>query len=111
MQFTWDFNTATLVAILVQIVVTVSYMVKTNGTAKEALGIGKKALARADEAHEKIVVLGAALALHREHVASEYHDKAELRQMESRLAGLIKDTETRLTNSINSINGRLDERA
>lgn len=117
MTFTWDFNTATLVAIGVQIIIFIVYLVKTNGTAKEALAAAGaaderagNAYARADEAHEKITLVHAALALHREHVAREYHDKEELRQMETRLGGLIRETETRLASSIAAVNARLDER-
>lgn len=106
MTFTWGFNTATLVAIGVQIVIFIVYLVKTNGYAKDALRAAKSASERAEEAHEKIALVQAALALHREHVAREYHDKIELRQMEARIENSLQDMEKRLTGRIENLSRR-----
>ena len=96
MTFSWDFNTATLIAIGVQIVVFVVYLVKTNGTANSAFDLAKAAHRKATDAHEKISIVSASLALHREQVAKEYVDRDALREMEERIMDAIGDLRKRV---------------
>lgn len=98
MTFTWDFNTATLVAILAQAVLLIVFLVKTANTAKSAMQKAEEAEKHAESAHEKVAALHGIVSLHKEQVAREYIDKAALERMESRL-----------TRSIEKIGERLDE--
>lgn len=95
-MFSWDFNTATLTAIGVQIVFLIVYLVKTNGRANAAFELADKALKRADEAHEKIVLANAGVSMLREKVAGEHPDHTALAAMEQRLIGEIHSLRDRL---------------
>lgn len=98
MNFSWDINTATLLAIGTQIVVTVVFLVKTANKAEAAGELAKEAKKIALEALEKNALLHSLLGLHREQVAKEYVDKETLREMEDRIAG-----------SLNRLSDRIDE--
>ena len=96
MTFSWDLNTATLIAIGVQVVIVIVYLVKTNGKAISAYGLAAKAYKKADEAHEKISIVSASLGLHREQVAKEYIDRDALGEMEDRLMNAITELRKRV---------------
>lgn len=81
MTFTWDFNTATLMAIFLQAILLVVFLVKTANTAKIAMQ-------RADDAHTKIAALSAQHTMHREMVAREYVDKEDLKEIRDAINGL-----------------------
>lgn len=98
MTFSWDFNTATLLAIGIQIVLLVAFLVKIHGKANAAFDMAEKALERADEAHEKIILTNASISLLREHVAREYPDNEALGKMEKRII-----------EEVHRINERIDE--
>ena len=100
MTFTWDFNTATLLAIAGQVVVVIVFMVKTANTAKSARDEAMDAKKSADGAHEKIGLMQASLALHREQVAREYVDRDVLREMEERLSGSIDRLSNRIDDAL-----------
>lgn len=97
-MFSWDFNTATLTAIGVQIVVFIGYLIKTNGKAHAAHELAEKAQKRADEAHMSIAAVNASLSMTREQVAREHPGHDALGAMEERL-----------TTEIHSIRERLDQ--
>lgn len=101
MTFSWDFNTATLLAIIVQAVVLLRYLFKTESRAKraeekaaEAHSHAEKAHNHAEEAHTKVAALSGQLQMHRELVAREYISKDDLKD--------IKD-------AINYLRKRIDE--
>ncbi len=96
MTFTWDFNTATLLAILGQAVLLIWFMFTTSSTAKSAMKLAEDAKTKADEAHEKVAVLHGALHLHREQVAREFVDRDALRDMEARLTNRIESLGERI---------------
>jgi len=96
MTFSWDFNTATLIAIGVQVVIVIVYLVKTNGKATSAYELADKADKKADEAHEKLSIVQASLGLHREQVAKEYVDRDALREMEDRLMDALSELRKRV---------------
>lgn len=96
MHFSWDFNTATLVLIVVQIVAFVVFIVRTHSVAQSASEMADKAHKRADDAHIAISAYHATLMLFKEHVASEYVDKSSLRDMEGRLVDAINRLGDRL---------------
>ncbi len=83
MTFTWDFNTATLLAIVVQCVLVVVFMVRTANTAKSAMQKAEDANNNANDAHTKIAALFGEFALHREHIAREYVDRGDLRELKT----------------------------
>ena len=95
MTFSWDFNTATIVAILIQALVLIRYLYKTESAAREAKKDALAADERAKRAHEhaeaahiKLAGLVAELAIHREHVAREYVDKEALKELKDAINGL-----------------------
>lgn len=81
----WDFNTATLVAIGTHIVAVIVFMVRTNSRAQSAYDMADKAQKRADEAHTSLAAHQAAFNLFQVHVATEYVDRDALREMEGRI--------------------------
>lgn len=97
MTFSWDFNTATLLAIVTQAVLVTIFLVRGDARSRSAKDLAKEAKVRADEAHNKIAVQESAQALFREQVAREYVSREALREMEERLG-----------NSIDGIRERLD---
>lgn len=106
MLFSWDFNTATLLAIGTQIVLTVVYVVKAANSAKTALDLAEEAKKLAVEALDKNAILHGLLGLHREQVAKEYVDKETLREMEDRIAGSINRLSDRIDEALNRGRGR-----
>lgn len=95
-MFSWDFNTATLLAILVQIVVSVAFVVRADGRSKTAAETAQEAHAMAKEAHEKIAIVQASLSLHREQVAREYIDRDAMREFKDEVMGGLKDLGRRI---------------
>lgn len=106
MNFSWDFNTATLLAIGTQIVVTVVYLVKTANAAKSAYDLAKEAKDLAIEALEKNAVLHGLLSLHREQVAREHPDKEALREMKTELLASINGLSKRIDEALDRGKGR-----
>jgi len=105
MTFSWDFNTATLTLIALQIIGFVVFVTRTHGRAngaydkaEEACESAEKAHKRADEAHLAVAAYNAAHMLFREHVAQNYVDREALRE-----------TEQRLIDTINRIGDRIDK--
>jgi hypothetical protein len=98
MTFSWDFNTATLLAIVTQAVLVIIGLVRSDNRSKSAKELATDAKKRADEAHDKIAMQGETHALFREQVAREYVSREALREMEERL-----------THSIDGIRERLDK--
>src|SRR5687767_14520069 len=98
MTFSWDFNTATLVAILMQAVAGIVFLVRTENKARSAGSLARQAIKMASEAHEKVAIVQASLGLHREQVAREYIDRDALREMKDDLMA-----------SINRLSERIDE--
>lgn len=101
MTFEWDFDTATLLAFVTQIILLIVFMVKTSNTAKAALTAAQTATEEAAEAHDKIATLHGLLSLHREQVAREYVDKALLREMEARLSHSLEGLSDRIDEALN----------
>ncbi len=98
MAFQWDFDTATLLAFVAQIVTLIVFMVRTANTAKSAHTRAEAAMKRADDAHDRIAVQHGLHSLLREEVARDYVDKR-----------LLRETETRFTNAIDRLSDRIDE--
>lgn len=98
MTFSFDWNLATLVAIGVQIIVFIGYLIKTNGKAHAAHELAEKANKRAEDAHMSIAAVNASLSMTREQVAREHPDHDALELMEKRL-----------TEEIHRIGNRLDQ--
>lgn len=101
MTFSWDLNTATLIAIAVQIVFLIVYLVKTNGKAHAAYERAEKAEKLAAEAHEKVSLVQAGVAMLREQVAKDHPDHDMLGDMEARLTKEIHRLGDRLDRFIN----------
>ena len=87
--FSWDFNTATLAAIGLQTIYLVTHLVATHIRAKSAYELAK-------DAHEKIALINAAIALVRE----QYVHNDDLRAMEARLMAHIDKVGDRLDNAL-----------
>lgn len=96
MQFTWDFNTATLSFIIVQIAATIIWAVRTANTANGADKIARDARKLAQEAHEKIATLHGIVGLHKEAVARDYVDREAVREMKEDLMDAINRLSDRL---------------
>lgn len=101
MSFQWDFNTATLLAFVSQIVLLIVFMVKTSNTAKSALTAAQAAAKRADEAHDRITTQHGLHSLLREEVARDYVDKRLMREMESRLSAALDRLSDRIDEALN----------
>lgn len=93
-MLSWDFNTATLTAIVVQIIIVVVSVVRTQTKAEGAIQLAQDAKERADDAHEKIALVNASIGMVRE----QYVHNDDLRNMEARL-----------TATINKVGDRLDQ--
>lgn len=122
--FSWDLNTGTLIAILIQIIFVTVFLVRTGWKADSALeaaaearrlvvelqkkfadqqsslDMAMEAKASAKEAHEKIEIQQVAFMMFREHVATEYVDRADLREMEKRLTEAINRLGDRFDHSL-----------
>ncbi len=98
MQFSWDFNTATLLAVGANFVFAVVFMVRSDGRARNAQAIAVEARKMASDAHDKIAALHGIVSLHKEQIARDYIDKEALRDMERRLS-----------DDINRLGDRIDE--
>lgn len=96
MNFTWDFNTATILALLTNLVMVVVFAVNTNTKAAAALDKAAAAQKTADDARTAVSMLSAAVAMFREHVAEKYVDKSSLVEMEARLTRLIENVGERV---------------
>ena len=103
MTFSWDFNTATLLTIITQAVVIIWYLFKIKSDAREAKkdalaadDRAKRAHEHAEAAHIKLAGLVAEFSIHREHVAKEYVDKADLRELKDAIGGLRERIDTLL---------------
>lgn len=91
MTFTWDFNTATLLAIATQIILSLTFIIRTASKAATAHDL-------AATTSERLAALSASFSLFREQVARDYVDNIELRAMKDELMG-----------SLNRISERIDK--
>lgn len=100
MVISWDLNTATLLALLTNLVLLVVFAVKTQQRAHSAYERAAGAQKTADEAHVAIGVLSSSLAMYREQVAEKYVDKNSLREMEERLTRAIEKVGERVDGAL-----------
>lgn len=107
-SFSWDFNTATLLAIGVQIVVVIVYLVKTNGKAAAAYQLAEEAKKDVKDLSIQIAATAGNLSLLREQVAREHPDHDALEAMEKRLTREIHRTIDRVDRLLR-INGKTPE--
>lgn len=96
MTFSWDFNTATLLGLFGQVVLIIWFLVKLSTTAKSAKQRADEAHEHADAAHIKLAALSADHMIHREHVAREYVDKEDLKELKDAINGLRERIDTLL---------------
>jgi len=96
MNFSWDFNTATLLGIGTQIVILIVFLVKTNGKANEALKCAEAAQVDIEKLATQVAALTGNLSLLREQVAREHPDHDALAAMEKRLTREIHRLADRL---------------
>lgn len=95
-MMSWDLNTATLLAIAIQIGLSIVFVIRLEGRANGAAEKAKDAHRLATEAHEKIAVVTASLSLHREQVAKEYIDRESLHQFKEEVMGALKELSRRI---------------
>lgn len=105
MTFSWDINTATLLAIGLQIVVLTIFLSKLNARANSAYELAEKAHRRADDAHTAVIAVSANIALLREQVARENPNHKALGDMEQRLTTEIHRITDRMDDFISSLSG------
>ncbi len=98
MSVSWDFNTATLTLIGLQVLGFVVFIVRTHNRANEAHEAAEKAQKRAEDANLGVTVNSANLAMFREQVASDYVDRDALR-----------DIKRELIDAINRLGDRVDQ--
>lgn len=96
MIFPWDLNTATLLALLTNLVLLVVFAVKTQQRAHQAYERAEEAMKKAEDAHTAASAVNAGLGMLRQHVAENYSDRMALREMEQRLTELISTIGTRV---------------
>ena len=101
MNFSWDFNTATLSLIAIQIVGFVVYLVRTSNKAEAAHQAAQEAQESADKAHLNISAHQANLSLFREQVAANYVDRDALRDIKRELIDAINKLGDRMDQAIN----------
>ncbi len=92
MNFSAEVTLGFLLLLCSYLVIVTAFIVRTNGRANEAHDMAK-------DAQTGVSVQQAALSLFREQVATQYVDRQDLRDMESRL-----------TDAINKLGDRLDKR-
>jgi uncharacterized membrane protein len=100
MSVSWDFNTATLTLIGLQVIGFVVFIVRTHNKAIEAHETAEKAHKRADDAHLSVSAQAANLSLFREQVASNYVDREALREIKRELIDAINKLGDRFDQSI-----------
>lgn len=93
---TWDFNTATLSFIAVNIIIGLWSIFKTHARANAAYELAQDAEKSAKEAHAAIALMSANLSLLREQVAGDYPDHETMAAMEKRLIAEIHRLSDRL---------------
>lgn len=98
LSFSWDLNTATLIALGANFALIVGYMVTTNSTAKAARAEAKEAKSDVEKLGTQVAAVSGNLALLREQVAREHPSHHELGDMEKRL-----------TIEIHRVSDRIDE--
>jgi uncharacterized protein YpmS len=105
MGVNWDLNATSLLSLLIALVGVVGFVLRASTQAEAA-----KQLASA--AQQSVVILTAALALHREQVAEKfekYVDRSALREMEQRLAKAIDKIGEDGAKSADRMSERLDQ--
>jgi hypothetical protein len=100
MSVSWDFNTATLTLIGLQVIGFVVFIVRTHNKAMEAHETAERAQKRADDAHLSVSAQAASLSLFREQVASNYVDREDLREIKRELIDAINKLGDRFDQSI-----------
>lgn len=96
LTFTWDINPATLLAIGAAAWAVVRFWLRSSDEAARALDKAVAALRRADDAHESLNILQAAMSAYRETQAERLVSREVLREVEDRLAGSIEKLGDRL---------------
>lgn len=96
MQVTWDFNTATLSFVAVNIVIGLWSLFKTSAKANSAYELAEKASKRVEELHQSVMLTTANISLLREKVAGEYPNHEAIEAMEQRLIAEIHRLSDRL---------------
>ncbi len=96
MTFSWDFNTATLLAIITQAVFVIIFLVRSDNRSRSAKELARDAIGRADDAHNKIAIQDSTHSMFREQVARDYVSREALREMEERLTDSIEGIRDRL---------------
>ena len=97
-SISWDFGTATLSLIAIQIIGFIVFVVRTHTRANEAHEMAKEMQEELDKAKLSISALGANLSLHREQVAANYVDREAMR-----------DIKRELIEAINKLGDRVDQ--
>ena len=100
MTASWDFNTATLSLITIQIIGFVVYLVRTANKADAAQMTANEAQESANKAHQNISAHQANLSLFREQVAANYVDRNELREIKRELIDAINKLGDRMDDTI-----------
>lgn len=88
-MISWEINPTVLLALVVQAVFVIVFLVRTKAQAEDASHQADAAKRRADLAHERIGIMAEAHALFREQVAKEYVSRAVLGEMEERVTRAI----------------------
>ncbi len=101
MNFTWDINPATLLAIVGGFVAVLKFVLEARAKAEDAC---KKAV----EACEKIAIIQGSIAAYRETQAERLFSREVLREVEARLAHSNRESEERLAGAIKALGERLD---
>jgi len=88
-SFTWEFNPATLLAIVLALLAGIKAWYDAKQRSEEACRIATEARAEAKAAREQIGILQAAFAAYRETQAERLVSREVLREVENRLAQSI----------------------
>ena len=95
-SISWDFGTATLSLIAIQIIGFIVFVVRVNSKADAALGEAKEAQEEANRAQMSAAAQSANLALFREQVAANYVDRESIREIKRELIDAINTLGDRL---------------
>lgn len=92
-MFNWEINPTTIVAVAIQTILFIVFMVRTHDRAKSASDRVEKV---EREANIGFAAANAAISQLRQHIAEKYADKEALREMEGRITGAIAQLGVRL---------------
>lgn len=102
-SFTWEFNPASVIALIGGAATVVAFWLRSSDVAKQSLQEARDAQKRADQAHESIALLQAAISSYREVQAERLVSREVLREVEDRLAGSIDRLGDRLDNLVKEL--------